>query len=660
MLLLVLSFISGPSTWGKKVGRKWDQGGSSSSNKNCKSGHPSSFEKSAPAMTDTTPLLDQQLMDDEITNNHHHPQQQQQQQQQLQSQPIKTPTQQEESLVSTEQQPVPVPVVTPEKKQQRHRPAAPSSNKNGAKRRVSRVESLRNLFSRSTSRAPPAAAVVAPAASVECLQSISTSSSTSGENTIKKDEHRVMEHDEIPPPSLPPPSTDAPDVVQEAQKHKNLAMLPSVVVNSLRQPNRSFSLENVSIVTMSNTPDVTDSGCSGGNAGGGGGGGVRKSTHFPHSFIRSRLHRPLLLASSKGQQTVLLKPQPKSSIDLTSTSASCDDLTSSLSSSSSSAAGSHKRSHPSLTASHQELHHLSSIRYRSVISVSCRDPEAHDPVADYKLVRRKRSFSLATLPISASEAVQQQQQQQQQQPTSSSPPSSRSSEESGYESDATRNGSDSPRRIDPPPSGNCINVSFVSSLKAGLGLPPVDSSKTPTPTPPIDLKKKEEPSASQRCCNCRCGQQQQLSLDEALLKQQRNSRSGPRHLPDIGGAKRRSSSLDRRQWLQPTTLVQIDDLEDSSNNDDDDSLRSSATTTSASTDSSLSHLKTASLPPGLNRSQPPPQPPKQFKMLRLVKGDSGELGIYINKKPSPDSGSDGYVIAGIEPGALAHRYCKRR
>jgi hypothetical protein len=301
---------------------------------------------------------------------------------------------------------------------------------------------------------------------------------------------------------------------------------------------------------------------------------------------------------------------------------------------------------------------LSSIRYRSVISVSCRDPEDHDPVADYKLVRRKRSFSLATLPISASEAVQQQQQQQQQQPTSSSsPPSSRSSEESGYESDATRNGSDSPRRIDPPPSGNCISVSFVSSLKAGLGLPPGDLSKTPTPTPPIDLKKKEDSSAPPRCCNCRCGQQQQLSLDEALLKQQRNSRSGPgRHLPDIDGAKRRSSSLDRRQWLQPTTLVQIDDQEDSSNNDDDDSLRSSATTTSASTDSSLVHLKMASLPPGLSRpSQPPPQPPKQFKMLRLVKGDSGELGIYINKKPSPDSGSAGYVIAGIEPGALAHR-----
>jgi hypothetical protein len=42
-------------------------------------------------------------------------------------------------------------------------------------------------------------------------------------------------------------------------------------------------------------------------------------------------------------------------------------------------------------------------------------------------------------------------------------------------------------------------------------------------------------------------------------------------------------------------------------------------------------------------------------MLRLVKGETGELGIYIKKKPSPDSGSVGYVIAGIEPGALAHR-----
>lgn len=49
------------------------------------------------------------------------------------------------------------------------------------------------------------------------------------------------------------------------------------------------------------------------------------------------------------------------------------------------------------------------------------------------------------------------------------------------------------------------------------------------------------------------------------------------------------------------------------------------------------------------------QAQRQFKMLRLVKGETGELGIYIKKKSSPDSGSVGYVIAGIEPGALAHR-----
>ena len=52
---------------------------------------------------------------------------------------------------------------------------------------------------------------------------------------------------------------------------------------------------------------------------------------------------------------------------------------------------------------------------------------------------------------------------------------------------------------------------------------------------------------------------------------------------------------------------------------------------------------------------PPTAFDRQFKMLRLVKGDNGELGIYIKKKPSPDSGSLGYVIADIEPGALADR-----
>ena len=616
-------FVTGPSTWGKKVGRKW--GDPSIKNNKLNDRHPSSFEKSATlpvaaaaaagTITDTTPLIDHLGMDDEISN------------QLLQQEQQHNPTQPEDVEQPT---PLPLPPVASEKKhQQRHRPAAPSSNKNGgAKRRVSRVESLRNLFSRSTFRTPPAIATVVPSSiSTECLESVSKS--------IGEEQHRVMEHDETPP--LAPP---APDVVQEAQNKQKLAMqlLCSSTVNNLRQPNRSFSLENVSIVTMLNngiiTPDVTDSG-----AVGAGKEGVRKGTHFPHSFIRSKLHRPLVLAGKGQQQTTpLTKPQPKSSVDLTlATSASCDDLTSSLSSSSGSH---HKRSHPSLTASHQELHHLSSIRYRSVISVSCREEaNALDPITDFKLVRRKRSFSLATLPVSASEAIQQQQQQQQQ------PSSSRSSEESGYESDATRNGSDSPRRIDPPPSGNSINVSFVSSLKAGLGLPLSADSKTPTPTPPsID-------PPPPRCCNCRCGQQQQ---QQPLIEQQRSSRSG-RHLPDIGGAKRRSSSLDRRQWLQPSTLVQIDDQETSSSstNDDEDSLGSTTT----STDSSLVHLTTASLPTSrpVALPTPPPPPQRQFKMLRLVKGDSGELGIYINKKSSPDSGSAGYVIVGIEPGALAHR-----
>jgi hypothetical protein len=136
----------------------------------------------------------------------------------------------------------------------------------------------------------------------------------------------------------------------------------------------------------------------------------------------------------------------------------------------------------------------------------------------------------------------------------------------------------------------------------------------------------------------------------------------PRLLPVISdsaqaGRYARSSSLDRKKWLQPSVLVEI--------------------ASASHMNDAMNQMAAASLPPGyaaqIVTQQPPrpsssfayapqhqtqqqqQQPQRQFKMLRLVKGETGELGIYIKKKPSPDSGSVGYVIAGIEPGALAHR-----
>ena len=61
-------------------------------------------------------------------------------------------------------------------------------------------------------------------------------------------------------------------------------------------------------------------------------------------------------------------------------------------------------------------------------------------------------------------------------------------------------------------------------------------------------------------------------------------------------------------------------------------------------------------PPGSGSKLPaPPGPAKAFKMLRLRKGETEELGIIISKKRNPVKGTSGYVIAHIEPEGLIHK-----
>jgi len=105
-----------------------------------------------------------------------------------------------------------------------------------------------------------------------------------------------------------------------------------------------------------------------------------KKSQFPHAFIRK---------SRKNEDAAPESPSRSS--------ASCDDLT----------------------------EQTSLPRYRSVISVRHNDETL-------QLLRRKRSFSLAALPVSSTEAAR---------------ISSFRSEESGYESDATRNGSEASGHI---------------------------------------------------------------------------------------------------------------------------------------------------------------------------------------------------------------------
>ncbi len=46
---------------------------------------------------------------------------------------------------------------------------------------------------------------------------------------------------------------------------------------------------------------------------------------------------------------------------------------------------------------------------------------------------------------------------------------------------------------------------------------------------------------------------------------------------------------------------------------------------------------------------------KKFKMLRLKKDATGEMGIVISKKRHAQRGTTGYIIAHIEKGGLVER-----
>ena len=359
-----------------------------------------------------------------------------------------------------------------------------------------------------------------------------------------------------------------------------------------------------------------------------------KKSQFPHAFIRSRI--------KSGSSSIKL------SVD---SARSCDDLI-------------------AAKAPQEDEDREGPHRYLSVISVN--------QDGTFKLVKRKRSFSLAALPTACGSAAASASQRQ----SAAFGPFTCRSEESGYESDATRNGSESPRydqqpsvadTCDDPPTckstESVIQVSFVSSSTSTEDL--LDLMERPDPDIVKIINQTDEEKLSIPPSDQEFGQVQphrrwpphnQRVRPESstgfhyVRPCRRDSRN--RHLPAINDIMMtaaannllrkhsRSSSLDRKEWLnlldQPS-LVEISGAESLHHN-------------RLQLLSQSPVPKAASLPPGIHPpGHHPPLAGRQFKMLRLVKGESGELGIYIQKKPSPDSGSLGYVIAGIERGALADR-----
>ena len=92
-------------------------------------------------------------------------------------------------------------------------------------------------------------------------------------------------------------------------------------------------------------------------------------------------------------------------------------------------------------------------------------------------------------------------------------------------------------------------------------------------------------------------------------------------------------------------------------------MTTTATTTATTPTNTRRYKKNgeeeSSGPPSLNSDNSannlPSLTSKRFKMLRLKKDGTGELGIIISKKRHPQKGTTGYIIAHVEPNGLVER-----
>lgn len=68
------------------------------------------------------------------------------------------------------------------------------------------------------------------------------------------------------------------------------------------------------------------------------------------------------------------------------------------------------------------------------------------------------------------------------------------------------------------------------------------------------------------------------------------------------------------------------------------------------------HHQQRSRDPAVSLPPLPPASTKQFRLIRLIKDETGELGILITLKRGADGSMQGFVIGHVEPGGAADRY----
>lgn len=207
-------------------------------------------------------------------------------------------------------------------------------------------------------------------------------------------------------------------------------------------------------------------------------------------------------------------------------------------------------------------------------------------------LRRKRSLSVADLPVRNNQHHHH----------------GKMAEESGYDSDVTRKSS---------PRGSLKNCGSENS----------SSSKTNNDSSDSSNKDTDSVSSGSDDSAMKVIEQKKEKKEPVIKKPPRKSK-----LPEP--VNKSSSPLNGRRFKK--------NGEENNNAADHNSGPPSL-----SNSDSASSSNTANNLPSLTS--------KRFKMLRLKKDVSGELGIIISKKRHPQKGTTGYIIAHVEPGGLVER-----
>lgn len=211
-------------------------------------------------------------------------------------------------------------------------------------------------------------------------------------------------------------------------------------------------------------------------------------------------------------------------------------------------------------------------------------------------LRRKRSLSVADLPVRGQKQ----------------PPISFKAEESGYDSDVTRKSS---------PRGslkNCEN-NYDETTETGSSTKDTDSMSSGSEDSGAQVKNKAENPV----------QPPQAKKDQPAVMIKKPPRKSK--LPEPVMKSRQTGGENAEKTITPQNGRRFKkNGEDSSSGPD-----------SMNSEASSNNL------PSLTS--------KRFKMLRLKKDVSGELGIIISKKRHPQKGTTGYIIAHVEPGGLVER-----